>query len=109
MAGTGMFPSFGDSPHDFVRHIRFKSFLSGETTGKKRTLLESSGSPVQLILFLGTMVFATLFFNRLGYPRRLFPFDVGSFENLGDETVGSKHSDIRGDVSRFLFCICSMA
>lgn len=29
--------------------------------------MESSGSPLQLILFLGAMVLATLFLNQLGY------------------------------------------
>jgi putative tricarboxylic transport membrane protein len=35
---------------------------------KEASSTESSESPFPLILFLGTMVLATLFFNTLGYP-----------------------------------------
>ncbi len=46
-----------------------KIFFQGEEKqARKEVSIESSGSPMQLILFLGTMVLATLFFNRLGYP-----------------------------------------
>ena len=55
---------------------------------KKEPLPESSGSPIQLILFLGTMVFATLFFNRLGYPLISFLLMLGLLRILGIKRWG---------------------
>jgi putative tricarboxylic transport membrane protein len=70
MAGTGMFPLFLGIllmilSGAFVLKILFER--KGKQV-KKETSIESSESPMQLILFLGAMALATLFFNRLGYP-----------------------------------------
>ena len=70
MAGTGMFPLLLGIllmilSGVFVLRVFFRS---KEGQVKKEASIESSESPIQLILFLGTMVLATLFFNQLGYP-----------------------------------------
>ena len=48
----------------FVLRILFQG--EGEQV-RKEASVESSESPMQLILFLGAMVLATFFFNRFGY------------------------------------------
>jgi putative tricarboxylic transport membrane protein len=70
MAGTGMFPLILGILLMFLSVIFvLKIFFQGKKGQiKKEPPPESSESPVQLILFLGAMVLATLFFNRLGYP-----------------------------------------
>jgi putative tricarboxylic transport membrane protein len=70
MAGTGMFPLFLGIllmilSGAFILKIFFQR---RKEKVKKEASLESSESPIQMILFLGTMALATLFFNRLGYP-----------------------------------------
>ncbi len=74
MAGTGMFPlCLGILLMILSGVFLLKIFSQGQ--GKQRekeTSVESSGSSRQLILFLGAMVLATLFFNRLGYPLTSF-------------------------------------
>ncbi len=70
MAGTGMFPLIlGILLMILSGFFVFKIFsqVPGETV-RKEEAIESSESPFQMILFLGAMVFVTLFFNRLGYP-----------------------------------------
>jgi putative tricarboxylic transport membrane protein len=74
MAGTGMFPLclgilLMILSGAFILKIFFQS-KGGKV--KKEVPIESSESPIQLILFLGTMVLATLFFNQLGYPLTSF-------------------------------------
>ena len=73
-AGTGMFPLclgiiLMILSATFILKIFFQS---KEDQVKKATPIESSESPLQMILFLGTMALATLLFNKLGYP--LIPF-----------------------------------
>jgi hypothetical protein len=70
MAGTGMFPLFLGILLMLLSGIFIlKIFFQGkEGRVKKEASIESSGAPIQLILFLGTMVLVTLFFNQLGYP-----------------------------------------
>jgi putative tricarboxylic transport membrane protein len=70
MAGTGMFPLIlGIILMVLSGVLILKIFFQGkEKQIKKEAAIESSESPIQLILFLGTMVLATLFFNQLGYP-----------------------------------------
>ncbi len=70
MAGTGMFPLILGGllmilSGAFVLRIVFGRKEERVTT---EASIESSESPMQLILFLGAMVLATLFFTRLGYP-----------------------------------------
>jgi putative tricarboxylic transport membrane protein len=70
IAGTGMFPLFlGILLMILSGTFVLKIFFQGkEKQVKKEASIESSESPRPLILFLGTMVLVTLFFNTLGYP-----------------------------------------
>jgi putative tricarboxylic transport membrane protein len=70
MAGTGLFPFYlGIILMILSSVFILKSFFQGwKGQLKKEASIESSESPIQLILFLGAMVLATLFFNQLGYP-----------------------------------------
>ena len=111
MAGTGMFPLILGIflmilSGAFVLRILFQG--EGEQV-RKEASVESSESPMQLILFLGAMVLATFFFQSIRISADFFPFDVGPPENPGDETVGSKHSDLCGDGWRFLFFVRQVA
>jgi putative tricarboxylic transport membrane protein len=63
-------------------------FQSREGHVKKEASIESSESPIQLILFLGTMALATLFFNRLGYPLTSFLLLVALLRILGVKRWG---------------------
>jgi hypothetical protein len=90
MAGTGMFPLLLGIllmilSGMFVLNI-FSQGMAEKV--KKEPSPESSGSPMQLILFLGTMVFATLFFNRLGYPLISFLLMLGLLRILGIKRWG---------------------
>ena len=70
MAGTGMFPLFLGILLMILSGIFIlRIFFEGkEKQVKKEASVESSESPIQLILFLGAMALATLFLNQLGYP-----------------------------------------
>ena len=70
MGGTGLFPlCLGIILMTLSGAFILKtSFQGWGEQAKKAISIESSESPLQLILFLGTMVLATLFFNTLGYP-----------------------------------------
>jgi putative tricarboxylic transport membrane protein len=85
MAGTGMFPLLlGILLMILSGAFVLKIFFQGkEEQVKKDASIESSGSPIQLILFLGTMVLATLFFNQLGYPLTSFLLMVALLRILG--------------------------
>jgi putative tricarboxylic transport membrane protein len=66
-----------------------KIFFQGrEGQVKKEASIESSESPIQLILFLGTMALATLFFNQLGYPLTSFLLMVALLRILGIKRWG---------------------
>jgi hypothetical protein len=66
-----------------------KIFFQGkEEQVKKGASIESSASPMQLILFLGTMALATLFFNQLGYPLTFFLLMVALLRILGIKRWG---------------------
>ena len=85
MAGSGMFPLILGIllmilSVIFVLRIFFQG-KKGQI--KKEAPSESSGSPVQLILFLGTMVLVTVFFNQLGYPLSSFLLMVALLRILG--------------------------
>ncbi|MGZ3513129.1 MAG: tripartite tricarboxylate transporter TctB family protein, partial [Thermodesulfobacteriota bacterium] len=58
-------------------------FQGKEELVSKEAPNASSESPIQLILFLGTMVLATAFFNRLGYPLTSFLLMVTLLRILG--------------------------
>ncbi|HUL21567.1 MAG TPA: tripartite tricarboxylate transporter TctB family protein [Thermodesulfobacteriota bacterium] len=90
MAGTGMFPLFlGILLMILSGVFVLRVFLQGkEKQARKEASIESSESPMQLILFLGTMVLATLFFSRLGYPLTSFLLVLGLLRTLGIKRWG---------------------
>ena len=90
MAGTGMFPlCFGILLMILSGLFILKNFFQGkEDPLKKETSIESSESPIQLILFLGAMALATLFFNPLGYPLTSFLLMVALLKILGIKQWG---------------------
>ncbi len=61
---------------------------SKENQVRKEASVEPSESPAQLILFLGAMVLATLFFNQLGYPLTSFLLMVALLRILGIKRWG---------------------
>ncbi len=61
---------------------------SKEEQEEKEASIESSESPIQLILFLGAMALTTLFFNRLGYPLISFLLMVALLRILGIKRWG---------------------
>ncbi len=90
IAGTGMFPLFlGILLMILSAAFILKIFFQGQKGQvKKEAPIESSESPIQLILFLGTMALATLFFNRLGYPLTSFLLMVALLRILGIKRWG---------------------
>ena len=90
MAGTGMFPLFlGILLMILSGVFVLRVLLQGkEKQVRKEASVEFSESPVQLILFLGTMVLATLFFSRLGYPLTSFLLVLGLLRTLGIKRWG---------------------
>jgi len=107
IAGTGMFPLFLGILLMFLSGIFIlKIFFQGkERQEKKGASIESPGSPIQLILFLGTMVLVTLFFNQLGYPLSSFLLMVALLRTLGIKSwrFNLPLSFITAVVSYFLF------
>ena len=90
MAGTGMFPLFlGILLMILSGAFILKIFFQGKKEQvEKEASIESSESPMQLILFLGTMALATLFFNQLGYPLTSFLLMVALLRILGIKRWG---------------------
>jgi hypothetical protein len=70
MAGTGMFPLLLGILLMIlsVIFVLKNFFQKKEKQVKKEASIESSESPRQLVLFLGTMALVTLFFQELGFP-----------------------------------------
>jgi hypothetical protein len=85
MAGTGMFPLIlGILLMILSGILVLNIFFQGKKRQiKKEAPSESSESPVQLMLFLGTMVLVTAFFNQLGYPLSSFLLMVALLRILG--------------------------
>jgi hypothetical protein len=85
MSGTGMFPLFLGILLMFLSCLfLLKLFYQGKkTTVRRDSIAEVRGSPIQLILFFGTMVLATAFFNQLGYPLTSFLLMVALLRILG--------------------------
>jgi hypothetical protein len=85
MAGTGMFPLFLGILLMFLSCLFLLKLLyqGKKTTMRKDSVAEVRGSPTQLILFFGTMVLATAFFNQLGYPLVSFLLLVALLRTLG--------------------------
>jgi putative tricarboxylic transport membrane protein len=90
MAGTGMFPLFlGILLMILTGAFILKTFFQGkEEQVKKEASIESSESPLQLILFLGAMALATALFNQLGYPLFSFLLMVALLRILGIKRWG---------------------
>lgn len=90
MAGTGMFPlCLGILLMILSGIFILKIFFQGkEKQVEKEASIESSESPMQLILFLGIMALATLFFNQLGYPLTSFLLMVALLRILGIKRWG---------------------
>jgi putative tricarboxylic transport membrane protein len=89
MAGTGIFPlSLGILLMILSGMFVLKIFIQREEQVKKEASIESSESPIQLILFLGAMVLATLLFNPLGYPLISFLLILGLLRILGIKRWG---------------------
>ena len=90
MAGTGMFPLFLGILLMFLSgaFVLKIFFQDKEKQVKKESSAEPTGSPIQLTLFLGTMVLATLFFNQLGYPLISFLLMFGLLRTLGIKRWG---------------------
>ena len=106
-AGTGLFP--------LILGI-FLMMLSGvfllniflkrkKEPGKKELETETPGSAKNLILFLGSMALATLFFNPLGYPLISFLLMVALLRILGTRrwTLNILLSLVTAAASYFLF------
>jgi putative tricarboxylic transport membrane protein len=89
-AGTGMFPlCLGILLMILSCIFVLKIYFQGKKGQvKKEAPIESSGPPIQLILFLGTMALATLFFNQLGYPLTSFLLMVALLRILGIKRWG---------------------
>jgi hypothetical protein len=84
IAGTGMFPLILGILLMFLSCIfLLKLLYQHKKTTTKRDSVAEHGSPVQLILFFGTMVLATAFFNQLGYPLTSFLLLVVLLRTLG--------------------------
>ena len=90
MGGPGLFPlCLGIILMIVSGAFVLKIFFQGrEDQVKKATPIESSESPLQMILFLGTMVLATLFFNKLGYPLVSFLLILSLLRILGMKRWG---------------------
>ena len=89
-AGTGMFPlSLGILLMILSGAFTLEIFFQGkEERVRKEASIESSESPIPLVLFLGTMALATLFFNRLGYPLVSFLLMAALLRILGMKRWG---------------------
>jgi len=84
IAGTGMFPLILGILLMFLSCIfLLKLLYQHKKTTTRRDSAAVRGSPVQLILFFGTMVLATAFFNQLGYPLASFLLLVALLRTLG--------------------------
>ena len=90
MAGTGLFPFYLGIILMILSGVFIlrNFFQSRKGQPKKEASIESSESPIQLILFLGAMVLATLFFNPLGYPLVSFLLMVALLRILGIKRWG---------------------
>ncbi len=89
MGGTGLFPlCLGIILMILSGVFILTIFFQGREGRVKKASIESSGSPMQLILFLGTMVLAALFFNRLGYPLTSLFLILGLLRILGMKRWG---------------------
>lgn len=106
-AGTGMFPLclgilLMILSGIFILNIFSKSKKIRVQTGAS---VESSSFPIQLVLFLTTMVLITLFFNQLGYPLSAFLLMAFLLRILGVKkwAINLPLSFVTAAISYFLF------
>ena len=106
-AGTGLFPlSLGillmTLSITYLLGLRFKEKKPVE---KKESVVETRRAARQMILFLGAMVLATLFFNPLGYPLTSFLLLIALLRILGMKrwTSNILLSFVTAGASYFLF------
>jgi hypothetical protein len=84
IAGSGMFPLILGILLMFLSCIfLLKLLYQHKKTTTNRDSVAEHGSPVQLILFFGTMALVTAFFNQLGYPLSSFLLMVALLRILG--------------------------
>ena len=84
IAGSGMFPLILGILLMFLSCIfLLKLLYQHKKTITKGDSVAEHESPVQLVLFFGTMVLATAFFNQLGYPLTSFLLLVALLRTLG--------------------------
>ena len=85
MGGPGLFPlCLGIILMILSGAFILKTSLQGrEEQSQRSTSIESSASPLPMILFLGTMVLSALFFNKLGYPLVSFLLMLSLLRILG--------------------------
>ena len=106
-AGTGMFPLILGVFLMILSGVFLLSILlvRKKGPGKKESQTRTPGSPWNLILFLGAMALATLFFNRLGYPLISFLLMVALLRILGTKrwTINILLSLVTATASYFLF------
>jgi len=107
MPGTGMFPLLLGIllmvlSSLFILEIFFQS---KKTTLGKNLVSGPKRLPLRLILFFGTMVLATAFFNKLGYSLTSFLLMIALLRTLGNKNWGFilLLSFVTAVVSYFLF------
>jgi len=104
---TGVVPlDPGNLSHDLIRCLPFEHFPEAmQGIGKKQFDERTHGSARNLVLFLGTMALATLFFNSLGYPLISFLLLAALLRILGLRrwTVNILLSVVTAGVSYLLF------
>ena len=84
MAGTGLFPlCLGILLMVLSVLFLLKLYVKGKKLTGKKPMAELTGATKQMLLFLGAIVFATLFFNKLGYPLISFLLMVALLRILG--------------------------
>jgi hypothetical protein len=85
MAGSGMFPLILGILLMFLSCLLLLNlfYRSKRTTVNRDPVAKVRGSRIHLILFFGTMVLATAFFNQLGYPLTSFLLLVVLLRTLG--------------------------
>ena len=85
MAGTGLFPLCLGIILMILSGVFMLNVFFQEKKRKTERVssVETPGSGMVMILFLGTMVFITLFFDRLGYPLASFILMVALLRILG--------------------------
>jgi|YelNatPaOPRAMG01_1025707.scaffolds.fasta_scaffold93401_2 hypothetical protein len=106
MPGTGMFPLLlGILLMVLSSIFILKIFLQSKKILGKSLTSEIQGFPIRLIFFFGTMVFATAFLNKLGYPLISFLLMIALLKTLGNKNWGFIFilSMITAVISYFLF------